>query len=57
MSGTLNYTSKEGITVINSRWVKADFEDGHISGSMLLEYKVLKDNEISWKVIGSYLDR
>ena len=56
MGGTMGFYSKEDIHVLNERWVMASFEDGHIGGTMLLEYKVSRGGEIQWKVISAYLD-
>jgi len=45
---------KDKVFVISDRWIIAYFEDGHISGNMLLRYDV-ENGVISWKVIDSYL--
>ena len=45
---------KEDIHVISDKWVLAKFEDGHIGGNMLLSYSI-KNNNISWEVLDSYL--
>lgn len=39
------------IYVLTHRWALAEFDDGHISGYMLLEYNVSDNGKISWKVI------
>jgi hypothetical protein len=54
LGGTMGFYSSEDIMLI-SKWVFAPFEDGHIGGYMLLEYKVSSDGKISWKVIDAYL--
>jgi hypothetical protein len=56
MGGTMGFYSKKEIHVLNTRWVLASFEDGHIGGNMLLEYAVSPGGEIQWKVISAYLD-
>jgi hypothetical protein len=56
MGGTMGFYSKQDIHVLNTRWVLASFEDGHIGGNMLLEYAVSPGGEIQWKVISAYLD-
>jgi hypothetical protein len=56
LGGTMGFYSEQNIKVLNSKWVLAQFEDGHIGGWMLLEYKVLKSGSISWKVIDSFLE-
>ena len=37
-------------------FVFAEFEDGHVSGAMLLEYEVLDGGRISWKRLWSRLN-
>ena len=56
MGGTMGFYSKKNIHVLNTRWVLASFEDGHIGGQILLEYAVSPGGEIRWKVISAYLD-
>ena len=50
MGGTMGFNAPE-IALLNSRWVFARFEDGHIAGSCLLEYLVAPDSTIQWKVL------
>ncbi len=54
LGGTMGFYSDEHIHVLSDKWVFAYFEDGHSFGFMLLEYDI-KDGEIIWKVIDSYL--
>jgi len=56
MGGKMGFYSKKDIHVLTSRWVLAFFEDGHISGQMLLEYTVSPEGRIYWRVLSSYLD-
>jgi hypothetical protein len=56
LGGTMSFYSEDTIHVLTTRWVLASFEDGHIGGNMLLEYRVSSDGEITWSVIDSYLD-
>jgi hypothetical protein len=56
MGGTMGFYSNEDIHVLTSRWILASFEDGHIGGHMLLEYRVDPGGEIRWKVLSAYLD-
>lgn len=51
LGGTMGFHSKDNLFLINSRWVFARYEDGHISGEMLLEYVVNPNGTISWTVI------
>jgi hypothetical protein len=56
MGGTMGFYSKRAIHILSSRWVLAAFEDGHIGGKMLLEYRVDPGGNIHWRVIEAYLD-
>jgi len=44
------------IVLLRPSFVFAGFEDGHIQGAMLLEYKVTEQGGISWKRLWSRLD-
>lgn len=56
MGGAMRFPSEREIYVVSTKWVRAYFEDGHISGWMVLEYKIQPGGRIVWKVIDSYLD-
>ena len=56
LGGTMGYLDQNNIRILNDKWVVARFEDGHISGKMLLRFEIDNDSKISWKVIDSYLD-
>lgn len=43
------------VDILNGKWAYAKYEDGHIMGSMLLEYTV-KNGKIVWTIIKSELD-
>lgn len=45
--GTMGFYAYDRIWILNGRWAYADFEDGHIGGSMLLEYWV-EGGRIRW---------
>ena len=45
-----------GVHVLDGRWAFAEFEDGHVAGRMLLEYRV-HEGRITWRRIGAYLDQ
>jgi hypothetical protein len=51
LGGTMRFHSKDDLTLINSRWAFARYEDGHITGEMLLEYDVNPNGTISWNVL------
>lgn len=55
LGGTMGFYRPEGIRILNDRWVCADFEDGHIGGSMLLEYRV-EGGRIRWRRIATIGD-
>ncbi|MBN2858470.1 MAG: hypothetical protein JXN63_08730 [Candidatus Delongbacteria bacterium] len=55
LGGRMGFYSENGIRIIN-HWVFAYFEDGHIGGYMVLEYKVAQGGRISWKVLYSHLE-
>jgi len=52
LGGTMGFYEK-GIRILTNKWVLAYFEDGHIGGYLLLEYKVSNDGTITWKRISS----
>lgn len=56
LGGRMGFYFADMIWVLNKKWVLAYFEDGHIGGWMLLEFKVFQGGKISWKVLESYLD-
>lgn len=53
LGGTMCLCYPDAIHVLNSRWVLAYFEDGHIAGRMLLEYEVSAGGQITWKVLAA----
>lgn len=56
LGGTMGFYTRENITVLNDRWVFARFEDGHIRGSMLLEYRLSPTGELQWEILAAELD-
>jgi hypothetical protein len=54
MGGTMFFVPQR-IVILNDRWAYAEFEDGHIGGSMLLEYDV-DDGRIRWKRLAARRD-
>jgi hypothetical protein len=56
MGGTMGFYSQKDIHILSSRWVLAAFEDGHIGGHMLLEYRLDPGGKIRWRVLSAYLD-
>mgnify|MGYP006864899488 FL=1 len=54
--GGFGFYDPEGIHLLTTRWVLAYFEDGHVSGHMILEFSVGDSGQIAWKVLASVLD-
>lgn len=44
------------IQLIKTQWVIAEFTDGHVTGTLLLNYKLNDDGSMEWKLLDSYLD-
>jgi hypothetical protein len=55
LGGRMYFVESESY-VLSDRWVLATFEDGHIRGRMLLEYRLSNHGEITWRVLDSYLE-
>lgn len=53
--GTMHILSGESY-VLTDRWVLAGFEDGHVRGNLWLEYDVQDGGQISWRVLGWYMN-
>ena len=43
------------VALLSTRWVFAEFEDGHIAGNCLLEYSVSPGGHVSWKLLAAVL--
>jgi hypothetical protein len=56
LGGTMHFSEKEGVYVLNINYVLAAFSDGHIAGSMLLQYDVAPGGKISWKTVNARLE-
>ncbi|MFW5801414.1 MAG: hypothetical protein ACOCVC_05245 [Spirochaeta sp.] len=55
LGGTMGFHTVENIFILSERWVYARFEDGHIAGDMLLEYRIHSTGEIVWEILHSSL--
>ena len=51
--GKMGFYNPYDIWILTNKWVFAYFEDGHLSGYLLLEYNVTDDGKIQWKKIAS----
>ena len=49
LGGTMMFSPDENIVLLPSPYVFAEFDDGHIGGTMLLEYTILPGPKIVWK--------
>ena len=55
LGGKMGVYSEANIHIISTKWAAAYFDDGHISGIMLLKYNIQKDGKIRWSVMDSFL--
>jgi hypothetical protein len=53
--GHMGFYSADDIRILGGHWVFARFEDGHIGGTILLEYKV-DSGRITWKKLAAARD-
>ena len=51
LGGQMGFYFRDGIHILNKRWVFAYFEDGHLAGAMLLRYDIVEEGRIRWEVI------
>jgi hypothetical protein len=51
LGGTMRFHSMDDLKLINGSWAYARYEDGHITGEMLLEYQVGRNGSITWNII------
>ncbi len=50
LGGTMDFW-RDAVMVLGPGRVRAEFEDGHIGGHMILEYQVSDSGKISWTVL------
>lgn len=51
LGGKMGFYFSDGIHILNKRWVLAYFEDGHVSGALLLKYEIGEGGGISWELL------
>ncbi len=51
LGGEMGFYFRDGIHILNKKWVFAYFEDGHIAGGLLLRYDIEEGGNIRWEVI------
>ncbi len=56
LGGTMGFYHPEDIVILSRRWVLARFEDGHVTGQIVLAYEVLPGGEIQWRVLDAMMD-
>ncbi len=54
--GKMGFHDLDGIILLTPPYVFASFEDGHIGGSMLLEYEVVPGPRVLWKSLWAAAD-
>lgn len=56
LGGRMGFYDPGSIHILDTKWVLAGFDDGHIYGNALLEYQLSK-GEITWRIIDSYIQQ
>jgi len=56
LGGKYGFYDPEGVHLLTTKWVLADFEDGHRAGHMLLEFSIRDSGTIDWKPIAWAMD-
>jgi hypothetical protein len=57
LGGKMGFYDEDAIHVLSEDYVYAEFTDGHVQGSMVLEYEVDARERIRWRVLSATLDR
>ena len=52
----MDFYDSTAIHVLDDHWVYATFDDGHIGGGGIFEYKIEPRGKIRWKVVKWYMD-
>jgi len=55
LGGRMGFYSPGDIVLLNSRWVYARFNDGHIVGFGIFEFSVAPGGRIRWKTVAAML--
>jgi hypothetical protein len=56
LGGTMGFYYPDRIHVLNTSWVYADFDDGHVAGHGLFAYSVRADSTLEWRTVMAELD-
>ena len=54
--GVMGFYDTTAFCLLDDRWVFARFDDGHVAGAGLFEFRVLPGGRIDWKRIAARLD-
>jgi hypothetical protein len=57
LGGSMGFYQEDNVYILSDSYVFARFTDGHVQGSMVLEYEMRPGNAISWRVLDATLDR
>lgn len=57
LGGSMGFYEEDNVYILSDSYVFARFTDGHVQGSMVLEYEMRPGNAISWRVLDATLDR
>jgi hypothetical protein len=56
LGGSMGFHDPDGIRVLSSHWVYARFDDGHVMGSGIFEFKPAPGESLTWKVVCSRIE-
>lgn len=51
LGGTMGFYREENILILNDRWVFVRFEDGHIGGEAVLQFRIRGDRSVQWSLV------
>jgi hypothetical protein len=56
LGGRMGFHSPAQIHVLNTSWVYADFDDGHVAGHGVFGYSIQADGSLEWRTVMAVLD-
>jgi hypothetical protein len=51
LGGKMGFYFRDGIHILNHRWVLAYYEDGHVDGAILLRYSIGENGIVCWDIL------
>lgn len=51
LGGNMGFYFRDGIHILNHRWVFAYYEDGHVDGAILLRYSIGENGIVCWDIL------